>query len=433
MKLFHKRQNLINELKKLKFIKASDDFKASLFERLNLGNERFVLAKTEESYSVKKHFFKKMFFYRTAPLFMPLSAIIAIIAFIGGGVGMTFASQSALPGEVLYPVKIISEKALIAIASGDDEKARLHFEFSSERLNEVAELAEDSVSDPKLAEIAVEGYKKELSEGQIALFSARSGEKEEETADLLINITSKNKEAIAKIGNKTKNYKIADSLKDAWEDTVEHNDKAALITLKDKDIDYRELKDSLFAREYSFSTLEAVSSSPMIDLIMQKKVLNKITEAEKKISEANKYFLKREEKGIDVSEAKIRIDDAKKLLDEAKNFLEQAKYESAFNKAKEAYKIASDAQKIVKRANNNGDNDEDELEMFKIYYIPENATSSEEKSFNSTTTAGLSQPASIIHNINILKEDYENGDGDKLNQNENRKERKSEGKSEGKN
>ena len=422
MKLFHKRQNLINELKKLKFIKASDDFKASLFERLDLGNERFVLAKTEESYSVKKHFFKKMFFYRTAPLFMPLSAIIAVIAFIGGGAGMTFASQSALPGEVLYPVKIISEKALIAIASGDDEKARLHFEFSSERLNEVAELAEDSVSDPKLAEIAVEGYKKELSEGQIALFSARSGEKEEETADLLINITSKNKEAIAKIGNKTKNYKIADSLKDAWEDTVEHNDKAALITLKDKDIDYRELKDPLFAREYYFSMLEAVSSSPIIDLAMHKRVVNKITEAEKKISEANKYFLKREEKGIDVSEAKIRIDDAKKLLGEAKNFLEQAKYESAFNKAKEAYKIASDAQKIVKRANNNGDNDEDELEMFKIYYIPENATSSEGKSFNSTTSAVLSQPASIIHNINIRKEDNENGAGDKLNQSENRKE-----------
>ncbi len=407
MKLFYKKQNLINELKKLKSIKAGDDFKASLFERLDFKSEHFFPVEAEESYSKQKQFFKKMFFRKTASLFMPLAVIIAVIIFIGGGAGMTFASQSALPGEVLYSVKIISEKARIILAVGDNKKARLHFEFSSERLNEVAELAEDSVSNPKLAEIAVEGYKKELSEGQTALFSARSGEKEEEIADLLINITSKNKETIAKIGNKTKNYKIANSLKDAWEDTVEHNDKAALITLKDKDIDYRELKDPLSAREYSFSTLEAVSSSPIIDLIMQKKVLNKITEAEKKILEANKYLFKKEEKNIDIYEAKIKVDSAKEILGEAKDFLEQSKYESAFNKAKEAYKIASDAQKIVKNANNNGDNDEDELEMFKIYYIPENTTTSVKQSFNSTTSDFFNQPASIIRNKGNYKSDKE--------------------------
>src|SRR3989344_5505329 len=172
MKLFYKKQNLINELKKLKSIKANDDFKASLFKRLSFENERFVSTETEEYYFKQKPFFKKIFFRKTAPLFMPLSAIIAVIVFIGGGAGMTFASQSALPGEILYSVKIISEKARIALATSDDEKARLHFEFSSKRLNEIAELAEDSAFGKELAEIAVEGYKKELKEGQTALFSA---------------------------------------------------------------------------------------------------------------------------------------------------------------------------------------------------------------------------------------------------------------------
>lgn len=359
MKLFYKKQNLINRLRKLKSIKADDSFKASLFERLSDENERFIPAIIEEHYFEQEQFSKKIFFHKTAPLFMPLFVII-IVVFIGAGAGITFASQSALPGEILYPIKIVSEKARIAIAANDDEKARLHFEFSSKRLGEVAELAKDSASDPKLAKIAVEGYKKELSEGQAVLFFAQNEneEKIERAADVLADITSKNKEAIAKIGKEMKNYKMADSLKDAWEDTIEHNDKAALIAL-------------------SLST-----SSPIIDLAMQKKVFNKIIEAENKIAEAIKYLLKKEEKGIDISEAKIKISNAQELLDEAKDLIGQAEYESAFNKAKEAYKLAIDAQKIVERMNNRDDenrDNKDKLEMFKIYYIPENATTSEKQ------------------------------------------------------
>lgn len=368
MKLFYKKQNLINRLRKLKLIKADDSFKASLFERLRDENERFIPSVTEEYHFEHKQFFKKIFFHKTKPLFMPLFVII-IVVFIGAGAGITFASQSALPGEILYPIKIVSEKARIAIAASDDEKARLHFEFSSKRLGEVAELAKDSASDPKLAKIAVEGYKKELSEGQAVLFFAQNEneEKIERAADILADITSKNKEAIAKIGKETKNYKMADSLKDAWEDTIEHNDKAALITL-------------------SLST-----SSPIIDLAMQKKVFNKIIEAENKIAEADKYLLKKEEKGIDISEAKIKISNAQELLDEAKDLIGQAEYESAFNKAKEAYKTAVDAQKIVEHFDG-GDDDKDKLEIF-------------------------NQPASIINQINIRERNRQDNDDEQLDRN----------------
>ena len=398
MKLFYKKQNLINELKKLESIKAGDDFKASLFKRLSFENERFVSTETEEYYFKQKPFFKKIFFRKTAPLFMPLSAIIAVIVFIGGGAGMTFASQSALPGEILYSVKIISEKARIALATSDDEKARLHFEFSSKRLNEIAELAEDSAFGKELAEIAVEGYKKELKEGQTALFSAQDGEKAEKAANLLINITSKNKETIARIGSKAKNYKMADSLKDAWEDTIEYNDKAALITLSQP------------------------TSSLIVDLTMQKKVFNKIAEAERKIAETNKYLLKKEEKGADISEAKMKIDNAGELLNEAGDFLGQVKYESAFKKAKEAYKIAISAQKIVEHFDG-GDDDEDKLEIFKIYHAPDNATTSEEhldsekQSFNSTTSEIFNQSASIIDQINIRERSHQDDNSGQLDRN----------------
>lgn len=365
MKLFYKKQNLINRLRKLKSIKASDDFKASLFERLSDENKRFIPAIIEEHYFEQEQFSKKIFFRKTAPLFIPLSVVI-IVVFIGVGAGITFASQSALPGEILYPIKIVFEKARIAIAVSDNEKARLHFEFSSKRLGEVAELAKDSASDLELAKIAIKGYKKELSEGQVVLFFAQNEneEKIERAADILADITSKNKEAIAKIGKEMKNYKMADSLKDAWEDTIEHNDRAALIILS------------------------RPALSPIIDSAMQKKVFNKIIEAENKIAEADKYLLKKEEKGIDISEAEIKISNAQELFDEAKDFLEQAKYESAFNKAKEAYKLAIDAQKIVEHFDG-GDDDKDKLEIF-------------------------NQPASIINQINIWERNRQDNDDKQL-------------------
>ncbi len=394
--IFNSRnKNLIRELCKLKVVKADDSFKAVLFERLKTIEKNLTIEAVEKLFSEKQRFSKELFsnvFGKKSPLFFPALMIIVFVV-IGTGAGITFASQAALPGEILYPIKIVSEKARIALTVSDDEKARLHFEFSSKRLDEVAELAKDSTSDPKLAEIAIEGYKKELNEGQVVLFSVQDKEETKKAADVLADITSKNKEAIAKIGKETRNYKMADSLKDAWEDTVEHNDRAALIMLS------------------------RPASSPIINSAIQKKVFDKIIEAEDKIVEANKYLLKKEEKGIDISEAKIKISNAQELFDKARDFIKRAEYESAFNKAKEAYGMAINAQKIVERMNDRNDedkDDEDKLEMFKIYYIPDNATTSEKQSFNSTTSAVLNQPASIINQVNIRERNHQDDDGEQL-------------------
>lgn len=51
--------------------------------------------------------------------------------------GVAAAAQSALPGDVLYSVKDVTEDARVALASGDVERGRLHLDLARERVEEV--------------------------------------------------------------------------------------------------------------------------------------------------------------------------------------------------------------------------------------------------------------------------------------------------------
>jgi hypothetical protein len=67
-------------------------------------------------------------------------ATILIIALVIGTSGVALASQSAIPGTTLYPIKITIENAELAITPGSMGDARLHIEFAQRRLSEVQSL-----------------------------------------------------------------------------------------------------------------------------------------------------------------------------------------------------------------------------------------------------------------------------------------------------
>ncbi len=55
-----------------------------------------------------------------------------------GTTGVAAASQSALPGDLLYPIKSFTEDARMALAFGNVDEGRLHLAYARERLAEVA-------------------------------------------------------------------------------------------------------------------------------------------------------------------------------------------------------------------------------------------------------------------------------------------------------
>ncbi|MFA5991354.1 MAG: cytochrome b5 domain-containing protein [Candidatus Doudnabacteria bacterium] len=54
--------------------------------------------------------------------------------------GTAFASTSAKPGDLLYPVKRITEKVQMSVTASEQSKAQLQAKFAEERLKELAEL-----------------------------------------------------------------------------------------------------------------------------------------------------------------------------------------------------------------------------------------------------------------------------------------------------
>jgi exonuclease VII small subunit len=67
--------------------------------------------------------------------------ITTVLSLVSGG-GIVYASNNALPGEVLYPLKTWIEDVRLAVAS-DDADVGLHFEFSETRLEEILALLEE--------------------------------------------------------------------------------------------------------------------------------------------------------------------------------------------------------------------------------------------------------------------------------------------------
>ncbi len=96
----------------------------------------------------------KHFVFKTAAAFLTLLIILF------GGVGATaFASQSALPGDALYPVKTSLEQTQIALARDAYQRALLHLDFAQRRLDEMnALVGENRYTDIEKASNEFEDY-----------------------------------------------------------------------------------------------------------------------------------------------------------------------------------------------------------------------------------------------------------------------------------
>jgi hypothetical protein len=67
--------------------------------------------------------------------------VITLLVFLFGGAGMTaLAAQSALPGDVLYPIKTSMEQVQLTLSTSPSGRAHLQLEFAERRLLEIAGL-----------------------------------------------------------------------------------------------------------------------------------------------------------------------------------------------------------------------------------------------------------------------------------------------------
>ena len=70
-----------------------------------------------------------------------VAIVMGISVIFGGGAAAAYASQDAIPGDTLYPVKQVVEQAELAFTTDPVHKAERHLEFAQERVAEMQALA----------------------------------------------------------------------------------------------------------------------------------------------------------------------------------------------------------------------------------------------------------------------------------------------------
>jgi hypothetical protein len=88
-----------------------------------------------------------------------MAVVIVVVMLFSGASATAYASQSALPGDALYPVKTTLEQTRIALARDAYFRAQLHLQFAQIRIDEIVELLQqDRFHDVELASSEFEYY-----------------------------------------------------------------------------------------------------------------------------------------------------------------------------------------------------------------------------------------------------------------------------------
>ncbi|MGZ4429499.1 MAG: DUF5667 domain-containing protein [Nocardioidaceae bacterium] len=102
-----------------------------------------------------------------------LVAVAASVALIGGTAGMAAASEHALPGEALYPIKRGIEQAQAGLSMGAASKGHDLLGQANDRLTEVQGLlAEDSVTSGPRVPDTLDEFTRQANEGASLLFAS---------------------------------------------------------------------------------------------------------------------------------------------------------------------------------------------------------------------------------------------------------------------
>ncbi len=87
-----------------------------------------------------KHVSSKRGAFQWLPRWAVATAVVLVVLVVGA-TGTVAAASDALPGNVLYPVKLAGERVQMAVTFSDEGKAKLYIEFADRRAAELVNLA----------------------------------------------------------------------------------------------------------------------------------------------------------------------------------------------------------------------------------------------------------------------------------------------------
>lgn len=190
-------RDIIKELGKLREVKPAEDFLAKNRNALLTILEKDVV-KESNVFAIAND--KKMWYdLREKVLYKLLKPagvlFLALSVITGGGIGMSFASQNTIPGDIFYPVKLTIEKAQVSLKTTEEGKVKLEVEFAGRRLEELNKVKASEIKGNKKesqkTKIVLDNFKKNIETVKDRLDKMKEREFTKETGDVVDMVEKK--------------------------------------------------------------------------------------------------------------------------------------------------------------------------------------------------------------------------------------------------
>jgi len=118
----------------------------------------------------------------------PVSVAMTAFALIfGGWIASVNASFDSVPGDVLYPVKIATERMQVTLATSGQQRAKLHAEFAGRRIDELNAITSSDLEGKDVrVRVAMDGFQQEIASVNSELVSFTSSNPNEAAALAII-------------------------------------------------------------------------------------------------------------------------------------------------------------------------------------------------------------------------------------------------------
>ncbi len=328
-------------------------------------------------------------------------AMLAVLVFTAyfGYSAFTLAAMASLPGDSLYPVKILSERVQLVATVSEENKVKLKMDFVSRRGEELKQVVKSDRDDKNKATkvaVAVRNITtevKSINESMDKIASSRSASNVISTAKVVDDKTLKIEkdivEAHAGLSAEVKK-EVATEVKEALAETSETGSRALTIivdksadktvkdtpaSVSDKELTARvseRIKNTENALEIMTTEVNRITSSTNSTILSKDTLISSTSDSVSNLKEA-------------VKEVSSKPQEAQTAINEAKTLLDQKDFNSALQKITESKIIVAE---VIERTPAIDETIRIKAEMTSTTLIQTKETSTSSTTDNKATTSG---------------------------------------------
>lgn len=265
-------KNLINNLKKVKNLESVGQPEAGwVLENRNILMSQINPQGKKSEEPVSKYYYEYVLEVLSAKVLRPAMMAVLVVGAYFGYSAVTLAAKASLPGESLYPIKVLGEKIQLAATLGDEGKVKLKMDFISRRGDELQQIAK-APDDDKSKTVKIASTVKQITEDVSDVKAKIEKMAEDSSAASVINtakvvddktlkVEKDLVDAHASLSTEVKK-EVAKDVKEAIAKTEEVGNKALIVMVnKSEEKEAKDANQSVTDKELTSRVSERIKSS----------------------------------------------------------------------------------------------------------------------------------------------------------------------------